>query len=315
MAGCFTKVVQILAILVSSLTLSACISKDTAYWSEYEQSLRRAGGLRTERDPPEITFSNAQFLRNFREIMFYDEYAEEDGEFVLKRVPRLLEKRRGETTYTLSGKSVQATDRQQVAGIALRISEAIGIDVRKSEEAADISIFIGDHAERLQLADFFETRYPDSPLVDELRNGLGDNVCVAVPFYSEDSNEDASYLILIPGELSGILRQACIEEEFGQAFGPAADFDGARPSIFNDDQEFALFTAHDELLFRVLYDRRLRAGMSEQEAMPIVERIIAELRPNEPRKLHKGEGAKGDAQATRESGKIDRAQDTKAQSL
>ena len=34
----------------------------------------------------------------------------------------------------------------------------------------------------------------------------------------------------------------------------------ARPSLFNDDLEFALLTEHDAVLLRMLYDPRLRPG-------------------------------------------------------
>jgi Protein of unknown function (DUF2927) len=52
-----------------------------------------------------------------------------------------------------------------------------------------------------------------------------------------------------------------------------------RPSIFNDGKEFGVLTAHDELLLRILYDPRLEPGMTPATAMPLVRRIIAELRP------------------------------------
>ncbi|MFT7253735.1 MAG: hypothetical protein ACI81Q_001152, partial [Paracoccaceae bacterium] len=49
----------------------------------------------------------------------------------------------------------------------------------------------------------------------------------------------------------------------------------ARPSIFNDDEEFALLTTHDELLLRILYDPRLSPGMQPDQARPIL-RVIAQ---------------------------------------
>jgi hypothetical protein len=58
--------------------------------------------------------------------------------------------------------------------------------------------------------------------------------------------------------------------------GLSNDSPQARPSVFNDDEEFGLLTTHDEELLRILYDRRLRPGMSQGEAMPIVQTIIAE---------------------------------------
>ena len=290
------------------LVLAACSpGKDRAYWQEYENGLRQFGALRTERDPTGITFTNAQFLRNFREIMFYDEYSVENGAYVSRRTPRRLEKRVKPLTYKLSGGSVREEDRSHLGDIVSRVERTTGLGITPTEDGADISIFIGDHAERMKFADFLEEATPGSPLVTELRNDFGDNVCVAIPFYEESETyySNAKYLILIPGELGGVLRRACIEEEFGQAFGPAADYAGARPSIFNDDQEFALFTAHDELMFRVIYDRRLRPGMSEDEAMPIVETILREIRPIGPVKLTGGDQIKGPPRVETANLKID----------
>ena len=48
------------------------------------------------------------------------------------------------------------------------------------------------------------------------------------------------------------------------------DSDAARPSIFNDDDEFAYLTSHDEQLLQMLYDPRLSIGMTADEARPIV---------------------------------------------
>ena len=59
--------------------------------------------------------------------------------------------------------------------------------------------------------------------------------------------------------------------------GLANDSPQARPSIFNDDEEFGLLTSHDELLLRMLYDPRFEAGMSAAEAAPIAREIATEL--------------------------------------
>ena len=73
------------------------------------------------------------------------------------------------------------------------------------------------------------------------------------------------------------MRTSCIHEEIAQGLGLPNDSPTARPSIFNDDEEFALLTAHDELLLRVLYDPRLEIGMTPDEARPIVDAIATEL--------------------------------------
>ena len=70
---------------------------------------------------------------------------------------------------------------------------------------------------------------------------------------------------------------SCIHEEIAQGLGLANDSPTARPSIFNDDDEFALLTKHDELLLKMLYDPRLQAGMSAEEAAPVTRVITREL--------------------------------------
>ena len=82
---------------------------------------------------------------------------------------------------------------------------------------------------------------------------------------------------VVRAELPDALRLSCYHEELAQGLGLANDSPRARPSIFNDDEEFAWLTKMDEKLLRILYDPRLRPGMTEAEAGPLVETIAAEL--------------------------------------
>ena len=84
-------------------------------------------------------------------------------------------------------------------------------------------------------------------------------------------------IAVIRAENPDLFRLSCIHEELAQGLGLANDSPAARPSIFNDDEEFALLTTHDELLLRILYDLRLSPGITADEARPIVRKIAAEL--------------------------------------
>ena len=102
--------------------------------------------------------------------------------------------------------------------------------------------------------------------------------CLVIAF--SDTPGGYSYgkaVALIRAEHPKLLMQSCIHEEVAQGLGLANDSPRARPSIFNDDDEFALLTRHDELLLEMLYDPRLRPGMTAAEAMPIVRVMAAEL--------------------------------------
>jgi hypothetical protein len=260
---------------------SACTPVlDADFWREYQARAQADGLMRTDRAPADATFSNADLIENFRQIIFFAEYASEDGEFRAVRMPQNLEKHTGAVGYSVEGDGVSDQDLSQIAGIATRISRVTGLKIHNSEEEDSlIWLMILNRAERNGLSAGLPENGNFEAIRKDLANDLGGDICVAYPMRQDDG--PIIHLIVIPDELSGLLRQSCIEEEFGQAFGPSADYDQARPSIFNDDEEFSLFTIHDELLFRVLYDPRLKPGMSEQEAMPIVRQIVEELRPEQ----------------------------------
>jgi len=52
-----------------------------------------------------------------------------------------------------------------------------------------------------------------------------------------------------------------------------------RPSIFNDDDEYQDLTWQDELFLRILYDARVRPGMTRRAFESLAKRIVNELRP------------------------------------
>ena len=92
-----------------------------------------------------------------------------------------------------------------------------------------------------------------------------------------DANTYTAAVAVIRSENPDLLRLSCIHEELAQGLGLANDSPAARPSIFNDDDEFALLTTHDELLLKMLYDKRLKVGLSAAEAAPVTRIIAREL--------------------------------------
>ena len=109
-----------------------------------------------------------------------------------------------------------------------------------------------------------------------------DQLCIVVAFSEGDASSYSRAIAIIRGEHPDLLRTSCIHEELAQGLGLANDSPQARPSIFNDDEEFGLLTTHDELLLKILYDPRLRIGMSAAEAAPIARQIAREIMASGP---------------------------------
>ena len=73
------------------------------------------------------------------------------------------------------------------------------------------------------------------------------------------------------------MQKSCIHEELAQGLGLANDSPHARPSIFNDDDEFATLTRQDELFLKMLYHPKLQPGMTIETAAPIVRKLAEVL--------------------------------------
>jgi hypothetical protein len=267
-----------------ALALGGCsVEREaTALYAELTETARQQGGLRTERDPADAPFSNADLAANFERIVFFTEFTLRDGVLEAEERETSLLKWAGPVRYRLVGDAVEPADHGIYAALAGQLAEATGLDIAAAgaDEPDNMLILILGREARREAASFLEeARIPNAGLIYRLRADDYAIPCAASVNVDGQSRAIVQALILVKAETAGLLRESCAHEEFAQALGPGNDSDAARPSIFNDDGEFALLTEHDALILRVLYDPRLRAGMRRAEAMPIARRIIEELRP------------------------------------
>lgn len=69
----------------------------------------------------------------------------------------------------------------------------------------------------------------------------------------------------------------CIVQELSQAMGLIADTDGRRDTAFSSGIGTDYLTEADLALFAILYDHRLRAGMSRDEVLAVLPEIVSDL--------------------------------------
>jgi hypothetical protein len=271
------------------LLVAACAPQEAEYYARLETSLRAAGFLRTDRAPQDAAYSGADLVRNFERIALYSEYSRESGRLVPRRSETVLSRWADPIRYrVVFGESVDAGQRQAdiaaVEDFAARLGRLTGLDVAPAgadpSRPANFIIIFADRSERQELAAELSsgTDTPDPAFIDSLRNSPRQEVCYVHIFGTEDEPGRLSYAVtVIKAETRGLMRLSCIHEELAQALGLGNDDDRVRPSIFNDDEEFALLTEHDEHLLRMLYDPRLRPGMTRTEAEPLLPEIASDV--------------------------------------
>ncbi|MFC7703816.1 DUF2927 domain-containing protein [Plastorhodobacter daqingensis] len=255
-----------------------------AYYQAAQDELLAQGMMRTDRGGPDAPFNERQLIENFVQIALYDEYSRIGGRLVARPVPSRL--RRWEQPVRMSvifGETVpaaqQARDRAEIGRYTQRLAELTGLSIQKTEADANFHVLILNEEERRAFAPRLRELVPgiDDMALRTITGLPRQTFCVVFSFSRGGASTYAHAIAVVRAEHPDLLRQSCIHEELAQGLGLANDSPLARPSIFNDNEEFALLTHHDELLLQMLYDPRLRPGMTEATARPILQVIAREL--------------------------------------
>lgn len=252
------------------------------YYANLQNDLLVQGLMRRDGGGPDTPFTADMLARNFERIAFYDEHRigtrlqSSDGK------ARLLA--RWDTPVRMKvefGPSVPAEQRSSdtttVAAFAKRLARVTGHSVVTAKNRTNFHVLVVGEDDRTAMTTRFSQLLPNLTAANRalLQNLPRDMHCLVVVSHSDSEiPRILSAVAIVRAEHPDLLRKACFHEELAQGMGLVNDSPDARPSIFNDDDEFALLTNHDEALLRMLYDPRLRIGMTAETARPIV-RIIA----------------------------------------
>lgn len=236
---------------------------------------RAAMALRSDRNPADAPFGPDTLERNFLTIAMAVESTPTQT-----AQDKPLSRWEGPIRYKIYGGGATPEDRRRIARFMTRLGALSGIDIRAADDRINLPIFILDRAEQrarvratatidrasVRFVNRFLARdIPNSPCRGSLSTDRSGAIVFAV--------------VLIHAETSGRLREACVEEELAQSMGLTNDDPEVRPSIFNDDQEFALLTDHDAALLRMLYDPALRPGMDRAEVARRLPGVVDRLPP------------------------------------
>ncbi len=257
--------------------------------------------MRTETAPQDAPYDAADLARNFERIALYNEtdVTRTGGEN--NRDPRPLRRWETPLKYYLYGDDVTPADRAEVALLMDRISGLTGLEISEAESGWNFLILITTPDERDAVSAELDSVGPTLAQTFDLWRHSSTLICAGAIWHAGDDDYSiVAALVTIGSETRDLMRKSCLHEEIVQAFGLPNDHPDVRPSIFNDDEEFALLTKHDEDLLRILYDPRLEPGMTGAAAMPIVQRIAAGI-PLAPPAA--GDGADGVVKQGGEAGR------------
>ncbi|MGL4309733.1 MAG: DUF2927 domain-containing protein [Paracoccaceae bacterium] len=259
----------------------------SAHYAAVDAGLRARGLMRTD-DGRDVPVSAEKLAENFLRIALYDEFTDVGGTLVAQETAARLRRWEQPVRVTMiHGASTRperaSADQAELTALTARLSRATGHPIRMAETGGNFTVLVLDEDERRDYGDALSRLVPGISASDAAAITLmpKSTFCVVLAFSAGPGKPYTRAVAVIRAEHPPGLRSLCLHEEVAQGLGLANDA-AIRPSIFNDDEEFALLTRHDELLLKMLYDPRLRVGMSEAEARPIAGQITSELLSGKP---------------------------------
>jgi len=259
------------------------------YYARIEASLASQGLLRTDGGGRDTPWDADDLTRNFIRIATFEEY-DTLGDRIVQRqtesrihrweTPVRLEMEFGETVSPVK----QLKDTDAVKKLVRRLGAATGHPIRMVESGGNFHVIVVNEDERRALGPRLRQLVPtiSDSAVETVTLLPRTSYCLVFAVAPRGDGVYTRAVAVIRAEHPDLLRLSCLHEEITQGLGLSNDHPLARPSIFNDDEEFALLTSQDEAMLAILYDDRLKPGMSGAAAGPIVEEIAAELTGDGP---------------------------------
>jgi hypothetical protein len=288
LSGCGMSVMQFdHSDIAVEVPISAAQSASMERLSQFEQSQLSRGLMRTDGGGPDTPFDMHDILRHFQDIAFYDEY---DATLGFSRISQASHLEKWTTPVRFNPVFGKSIDRNRVklakatvAKYVKKLSRITGHPMLVSARKPNFDVLFMGHDDRDQMDAFLASRGPQiGALAKQVVAMMPEDVhCMVMAFSNAEIRHGYTHAIaIIRAEHPPLMQRACIEEELAQGLGLANDSPYARPSIFNDDDEFATLTAMDAVMLQILYNPRLLPGMTLDQARPYLYEISELL--NEP---------------------------------
>jgi hypothetical protein len=278
------RVVERPPLVVTQTTPSPASEAMRVYYAQVQSRLVSQGLLRTDGGGLDTPFDDRLLAQNFIRIALFDEYADGPAGPVQRETASRLRRWVSPVRVGLRfGASVpadkRATDRARVASYLARLAQLTGHPIALDDANPNFVVEVVNEDERRALGPKIAAALPslspgDIRGITELPRTT---YCLVYASAEGGNSTYTQAYAVIRAEHPDLLRLSCFHEEIAQGLGLANDSPTARPSIFNDDEEFALLTRQDEAMLKMLYDPALTPGMTEAQARPIVEPLARRL--------------------------------------
>ncbi|MGN6410348.1 MAG: DUF2927 domain-containing protein [Nitrobacter sp.] len=212
-------------------------------------------------------FTDHEILDGFFKIAFGAEY------HLAGRVDRI---RKYDWPVRVSVEGVNRADRKAqlakvVADIARRVRH-LDIAMADSADAANVTVrLVRDRDLNRTIATLYGARR-----AREIHTSL-DPQCLS-GFRKNEAFEIEHSDVILTVDNGDFVFLDCAYEELLQSLGPINDTNSVPWTMFNDDVQMGFFDIYDQYILNILYDPRIKAGMTVQETKAVLPQVMIDVR-------------------------------------
>jgi hypothetical protein len=165
--------------------------------------------------------------------------------------------------------------RQQLANVTADIGKHIpNIDIAMTSSRGDANVivtFVNDRDLDKSIQKFYGAEHAKA-----IRKAL-DPQCLS-GFRKNENYEIEHSEVILTVDNGDFVFLDCAYEELLQSLGPINDTSSVPWTMFNDDVSMGFFDVYDQYLMNILYDPRIKAGMSVDDVRPLLPVVLPDVR-------------------------------------
>lgn len=251
-------VVSGLAALAGFLTLRDTLSPPAA--------LAEPAGIGARQRIEKKSFTDAQIIDGFLKTAFGAEY------HIAGRVDR-IRKYQMPVRVFVNGARVDRTKQiaKVIRDISMRIQHLDIALTNERDEANTVITLVRDRDLQKTITSFYG---PEK--AKDIHDSL-DPQCLS-GFRKNEQYEIQSADVILTVDNGDFVFLDCAYEELLQSLGPINDTDTVPWTMFNDQVSMGYFGIYDQYLLNILYDPRIKAGMTVDEVREVLPAILPDVR-------------------------------------
>ncbi len=212
-------------------------------------------------------FTDSEIIEGFLKIAFGAEY------HLAGRVDRI---RKYEAPVRVFADGTRADRKAQLARIVADIAARIQhLDIAMAANNDDANVLVKlvrDRDLNRTIATFY-----GNERAREIRSSL-DPQCLS-GFRKNEKFEIEHSDVILTVDNGDFVFFDCAYEELLQSLGPINDTSSVPWTMFNDNVSMGYFDVYDQYLLNLLYDPRIKAGMTVEDVRVILPDVLADVRP------------------------------------